>query len=94
MPHQQARDALFRALSALRLPLTALQIASVVETVLDQIEQELEDAEMFRWISENATITWDTNYENAQICFPLKADFFDTIEDAVRKAMGDEPEDS
>jgi hypothetical protein len=94
MPHQHARDALLRALSALRLPLTALQLAGVIETVLDQIAQELQDAEMFRWISDNATISWDTAHENAQVCFPLKADFFDTIEDAVRKAMGDEPEDS
>jgi len=95
MPHNQdVRDALFHALCNGPVGLTAGQAAALVDTVIEPIEQELEDARMFRWISSNATIKWDTTYENAQIGFPLKADFFDTVEDAVRKAMGNKPEEN
>lgn len=94
MPHNQhAREAILRALSDNDHRLTAGAAAAITETVLAELAHELEDARMFRWIADNATISWDMSYEHAQICFPLEADFFDTIEDAVRKAMGDKPEE-
>jgi hypothetical protein len=94
MPYNQhAREAIIRALSDSDHGLTAAATAAITETVLAELTHELEDARMFRWIADNATISWDMSYKNAQICFPLEADFFDTIEDAVRKAMGDKPED-
>ena len=68
-------------------------IGQLASAAIEVVSQDLEDARMFRWICLHATISWDSTYENAVVCFPLKADFFETIEDAVRKAMGEGPKD-
>jgi hypothetical protein len=63
------------------------EIDTLADAAVAAIERDIEDGQMFRWIAENATISWDSEYKNAVVCFPVDADFFETIEDAVRKAM-------
>ncbi|MBT2325521.1 hypothetical protein J7E62_24615 [Variovorax paradoxus] len=72
--------------------LDSREIDRLACAAVESIAHELEDARMFRHIAANATIKWDEHYQNATVCFPVKADFFDTVEDAVRKALGETPE--
>jgi len=69
------------------------EIDALVDAVMPVVERDIEDGRMFRWIAENATVNWDLQYKNAVVCFPVDAEFFDTVEDAVRKAMAPHDKD-
>ncbi|VTU31928.1 hypothetical protein H4CHR_02907 [Variovorax sp. PBS-H4] len=96
MPHNQGvRDALFQAILNGPVRHTASQASELARRLIDILEQELEDARMLRWILSVARISWqDGNHTHAQICFPVQADMFDTLEEQLRRARGDSPEDN
>lgn len=93
MPHNQSvREELFHAIRSGPVGLTPGQAAALADAVVETIAQELEDARMLRWIFSIAKISWQNgNQTHAQICFPLQADMFDTLEEQLRRAQGDTP---
>jgi hypothetical protein len=54
---------------------------------LEAVSRELKKAELFDWLAQKANITWSLDYENVDITFPLSAESFTDLQDAVHQAI-------